>query len=144
MREETERAEEFARRAHHGQRDRAGAPYTNHLERVSARLEQGNRAAAWLHDVLEDTETSTEELREAGITRETLRSVTTLTRRSTETYREYIRRIAESGDATAIAVKRADLADHLEVTPEAAGAGLRRRYERAAAELAGARPRNAG
>ena len=49
-------ARELAFRAHAHQRDQAGRPYVEHLERVAKAVE-GDRDAeivAWLHDLLED------------------------------------------------------------------------------------------
>lgn len=55
---------EFAREAHAGQVDKLGDAYFGHVERVARRV-HGPRAivVAYLHDVLEDTETTIEELR---------------------------------------------------------------------------------
>lgn len=64
-----ERARERAREAHAGQEYGGGDFFTNHLERVVATLERFGeaepllRAAAWLHDVVEDTEVTVEDLR---------------------------------------------------------------------------------
>ena len=64
---------------------------------------------ALLHDILEDTDTTSSELPIA------IRDdVIVLTRRNDETYFEYINRIKNSGSEKAMAVKIADLKDHLE------------------------------
>ena len=61
-------AREFARRTHHGQTYGDGDFHTIHLTRVVAVLERFGEtdprllAAAWLHDVLEDTPTTLEEV----------------------------------------------------------------------------------
>ncbi len=60
------RARRFAERAHNAinhRRKYSGRPYTEHLERVATRVAQVSDdaaaiAAAWLHDVVEDTPTS--------------------------------------------------------------------------------------
>ncbi len=50
-------ARRIAEEAHAGQDDKAGEPYIGHVARVAARLDDPlDRAVAWLHDVLEDTE----------------------------------------------------------------------------------------
>jgi hypothetical protein len=50
-------AERFAVAAHEGQTDKAGRPYIEHPRRVARRLDTPEAlAAAFLHDVLEDTE----------------------------------------------------------------------------------------
>ena len=69
------------------------------------------RAVAVLHDVLEDTAVTAEELREANLSSEVVDAVTALTRRSGQTYEQYIEQVA--GNAIARSVKLADLADNL-------------------------------
>jgi len=54
-----ERAAMFARFAHDGQRDKGGAPYIGHLERVAERVSEAYEddtltAIAYLHDTVED------------------------------------------------------------------------------------------
>jgi (p)ppGpp synthase/HD superfamily hydrolase len=69
------------------------------------------QAVAVLHDVLEDTAVTAEDLREANLSSIVLDAVTALTRRSGQTYKEYIEQVA--GNAIARQVKLADLADNL-------------------------------
>lgn len=79
------RAEAIAKQAHHGQkRNYGGAPYHTHPERVAA-LVAGlpgatdvDVAAAWLHDVLEDTDYPAEQI-EAQVGADVLRLVRELT-----------------------------------------------------------------
>ena len=56
--------------AHRGKHDRSGAPYIDHPGRIAERFdpvtEHVEAAAAWLHDVLEDTPVTAQELFEAG------------------------------------------------------------------------------
>lgn len=64
------RARELARRVHEGQEYGEGGFFDNHLSRVVATLErygEGDpllKAVAWLHDAVEDTALTVEELRE--------------------------------------------------------------------------------
>lgn len=102
----------LARIAHAGQKDKHGLPYFDHLERVAERTE--HKAAAYLHDVLEDTVTTAESLRCLGFPEDVIADVEVLTRRSEETYAAYIERIGASRSKVAIEVKLADLQDHLE------------------------------
>jgi (p)ppGpp synthase/HD superfamily hydrolase len=69
------------------------------------------RVAAVLHDVMEDSEITLEQLQREGIPPDVLRTLDCLTRREGEEYSAYIRRVAT--DATAIRVKIADLHDNL-------------------------------
>ncbi len=127
-------AERFARRAHRGQKDRAGRPYIHHVRRVAEAagvrgLGEEAVSVAWLHDVLEDTDTAAADLVEAGFGTRIAETVRLLTRdRDTETYAQYIDRVVSSGNLVAKTVKAADISDHLSVTPETLNDGLRRRY----------------
>lgn len=104
---------------HDGQLDKAGKPYISHPERVAAILVDrwpdattAEMQAAWLHDVLEDTEASEAILLNAGISAEAVEIVKMLTRPPGPTYREWISSLAESGHRGAIRVKLADNADN--------------------------------
>jgi (p)ppGpp synthase/HD superfamily hydrolase len=129
-------AEEIARDAHTNQVDATGHDYILHVERVVARVSGDKaKAAAWLHDVVEDTDITLEYLASVGISAEVVAAVRKLTRpEGFTTYGMYISVLATSGDELAIEVKRADLADHLE-TP-GLPLSLKPRYERAVRELA--------
>ncbi|MCP4231809.1 MAG: bifunctional (p)ppGpp synthetase/guanosine-3',5'-bis(diphosphate) 3'-pyrophosphohydrolase [bacterium] len=64
----TEKAKEFARKAHRGQVRRSGEPYDVHPEAVASILREFGAddtvlTAAYLHDVLEDTEIKSENIR---------------------------------------------------------------------------------
>ena len=53
--------------AHEGQIDKSGKPYIGHPVRVMNRVEgERERMAAVLHDVIEDTRVTAEDLRAAG------------------------------------------------------------------------------
>ena len=135
-------AEQLARAAHADQTDKTGRPYVEHLERVAGRMDDdGQRAVAWLHDAIEDTTANAEDLIRAGIDRSVVNDVEALTREPHERYAGYIERLRERGSARAVAVKLADLADHLEHNPKAIGRDLKRRYLHARKRLTTARPR---
>lgn len=63
-------AERLARHAHAGQVEQlTGDDYIHHVERVVALVEGDEaKAVAWLHDVLEDTKVSADNLLAAGVT----------------------------------------------------------------------------
>jgi (p)ppGpp synthase/HD superfamily hydrolase len=145
---ELEIAERIARLAHEGQTEEStGDPYIRHIERVVALVDGDDRAKAiaWLHDVVEDNPLwSLARLEREGISPRVILAVDLLTRWPTanrgdgthcrQDYAAYIRRIRNSGDLFAVAVKIADLKDHLRPNcPER----LRPRYERALADLGG-------
>lgn len=110
----------FMKRAHRGQKDLGGKPYWKHPVRVMARLGQSativEKHAALLHDVIEDTKTTFEELERAGFHAEVLAAVDLLTRPASLTYRRYIMRLIISGNTAAMRVKLADLLDNMDHT----------------------------
>ena len=106
-------AYELAKRAHSGQVDKAGVDYINHPVAVSDMVyPEEEKTVALLHDVVEDT----------GITIVCLRAlfddnivdaVECLTRKSGESYNEYIRRVAQNPITRH--VKIADLAHNMDL-----------------------------
>lgn len=84
------RARQLAEHAHAGQKDKTGADYLlGHLTDVHARAARygagsDELAAAWLHDVLEDTAVTEADLLAAGFSPETLLVVHLLTKREGE------------------------------------------------------------
>ncbi len=117
-----ELAESIARKAHEGQFRRDGVtPYIVHPERVVARLKtQGEDAAtiatAWLHDVIEDTETTEIDLFDQGVNGYIVEAVDMLTRDESETYGEFLSWIKQAG-GVAQRVKIADILDNLSDAP---------------------------
>jgi (p)ppGpp synthase/HD superfamily hydrolase len=134
-------ATELARTEHAGQNDKAGQPYVEHVIRVRDALrEHGEEAqiAGVLHDIVEDTPITLDDLREIGVTRRALAAIDSVTRRDGEIYLDMIRRAA--ADPLGRLVKLADNADNSRedrlVYLEPANADfLRRRYARARAVL---------
>ena len=106
-----ERAVQLATKRHAGQADKAGQPYLLHLLRVMHHVEGDiAKQAAVLHDVLEDTEATADELLRAGIDPQAVSVVQRLTRGKGDSYWEYVVRIAE--DPIARQIKMADLHDN--------------------------------
>jgi len=93
--------------------------------------------AGWLHDIIEDTNVTAEDLGELGFSTEVIYAVLTVTRTDAETYTQFIDRITASGSDIAIAVKKADISDHLLDTTHIS-ASLEKRYRKALAILTGA------
>lgn len=104
----------LARIAHAGQADKFnGEPYVLHLERVADLVEEPEaKIVAWLHDIIEDTEVTEEFLRRLFSNR-VVDAVKLLTRDGVLPYQAYIVNIRASENPLAIAVKIADLKDHL-------------------------------
>lgn len=100
--------------AHRGQLDRSGLPYIDHPGRIAERFdpvtEPVEAAASWLHDVLEDTAVTEQELLEAGVLPEIVVVVQLLTRRPEVSPDEYYARIRR--DPIALRVKLNDIDDN--------------------------------
>lgn len=104
-------AVEIARNAHEGQVDKSGQPYLGHPLRVMGRVEGDHaRMAAALHDVLEDTPVTAEDLLAAGCPPEVVATVVALTHLPDESQEAYLARVV--ADPAAVVVKRADIADN--------------------------------
>jgi len=107
----TEAASRLAKRAHAGQkRNKSGKDYFTHPEAVANLVEAYDKPIAYLHDVLEDTSTTAEDLRltfPAWI----VDRVVLLTREKGGSYFDYV--MAISYDAAALRVKMADLEHNL-------------------------------
>ena len=112
---EYKKALEFAALKHAGQKRRNGDNYIIHPIRVSQEVKtQKQRIIALLHDTVEDTETTLEEITEA-FGPEISEAVDALTHRTNEPYATYIQRVKKNSDA--IQVKLADIADNLSDAP---------------------------
>ena len=110
-----ERAIAIAAKAHEGQVDKAGAPYIFHPIRMMLSVGTAEaRIAAVLHDVVEDTPITLQELRAEGFPGAVLEAVELLTKREGEDYEAFIRRVAPN--AIAREVKLADLRDNLDLS----------------------------
>jgi (p)ppGpp synthase/HD superfamily hydrolase len=112
-----ERAIALAAQAHEGQVDKAGAPYILHPLRMMLSVDTPEaRVAAVLHDVVEDTPVSLEELRVEGFSEAVIGAVEALTKRPEEEddYDAFIRRVAPN--PLARQVKLADLRDNCDVS----------------------------
>lgn len=105
-------ARRLAETHHAGQVDKAGQPYIGHVLRVAERvshLAPEVVAAALLHDVIEDTEVTADELAAAGIPATVIEAVVLLTKTGGP-LEGYYARIREH--PVALAVKLADIADN--------------------------------
>lgn len=122
-------AEAVAVDAHRGQVDKAGRDYIDHPRRVAANAQalaekagmarddvDAVTAAAWLHDVVEDTESSESKLR-ADFPTEVIDAVMAVTKRSGESAEDYFSRVRSN--RIAVIVKTADLADNTDPARQA-------------------------
>lgn len=117
MRSMTEQAFELVEILFKDKVDKGGAPYINHLLRVSSMVKgKIEKTVALLHDVIEDTDTTVNDLIEMGFSSEAVAAVEILTRKDDETYTDFIERIKFSGNKIAISVKLADLEDNMNLS----------------------------
>ena len=106
---------EIALRAHKGQRDLDGKPVILHPLTVALKgNNESEIVAGLLHDVVEDTDWTFDDLLQAGISPEVVDALRLLTHSKDEPYLDYVRRIAESRNRIAINVKSNDLEHNLE------------------------------
>ncbi len=105
---QTEIAKSIAIQAHEGQVDKAGKSYIDHPAAVAVDV-SGDvaKAVAWLHDVVEDTSMTFDDLRAAGVASEVIDHLRLLTHDKSVPYLDYIAAI--KGDPVACEVKLADL-----------------------------------
>lgn len=107
-----ERAIQIAVNAHFGQIDKAGKPYILHPMRVMlSGTTQEEMICGILHDVVEDTPITLEDLQKEGFSPDILQALKLLTRLEHTPYMEYIESI--SHNPLAIRVKLNDLKDNL-------------------------------
>lgn len=110
-----ERAIAIAVQAHSGAVDKGGHPYILHPLRVMLSVTtEEERIAAVLHDVVEDSDWTLEQLRREGFSEVVLQALDALTRRKDEEYMDFVRRAG--ANSVARRVKLADLADNMDVS----------------------------
>lgn len=120
--------------AHEGREDRQGEPYILHPLRVAFSVSTDEeRIIAVLHDVVEDSDWTIENLKEWGFSESVVEAVDALTRRKDETYDDFIIRIMQN--PLAKRVKLADLADNTDETRGPIDAEQTAKYQRAIATL---------
>jgi len=133
-----DRAIELAKQHHEGQTDKAGKPYIEHPLRVMNQVEsEEEKIVAVLHDIVEDTDISLDDLRNEGFSEEVVSAVECLTKQDGENYDSYIERI--SFNPLAVKIKLADLEDNRDLTrlPEVTDKDLERieKYDKALEKL---------
>lgn len=110
-----EKAIRIATKAHKGQKDKYGHPYIQHVLRVMhlGRTEE-ERIVGVLHDVVEDSDWTLDDLRAEGFPDKIVIAVDCLTKRSEdEDYDHFIGRIRKNN--LAVRVKLNDLTDNMDV-----------------------------
>ncbi|QDT04893.1 Bifunctional (p)ppGpp synthase/hydrolase RelA [Rubripirellula lacrimiformis] len=94
-----------------GVRDKAGLPYVLHCLRVMMSVDSLDaKMVAVMHDLVEDTAVTMDDLRQRGFSETVLTALELVTHRDADSYQDYVVRIKD--DAIACEVKLADLCDN--------------------------------
>ena len=110
-----EKAIAIAVEAHKCQEDKAGDPYILHPLRVMFRMEtREEMVVAVLHDVLEDTPITPDQLKEMGFSETVLKALDSVTKRAGERYEDFVQRAALHPIGKKI--KLADLRDNMDLS----------------------------
>ena len=109
-----ERAIEIAVEAHKGQKDKAGMPYVLHPLRLMFKMESNNeKIAALLHDVVEDSDWTLDDLKKEGFNSDVIEAVSLLTRDEKDSYDEFVQKTVSNPISKN--VKIADINDNLDL-----------------------------
>lgn len=109
------KAEAKARELHAGQQDKGGNDYILHPQQVAGLLTNTtDKTIAWLHDSIEDTDYTPEQMEADGFDDEVITAVQLLTHGKNQSYKDYMQ--ALSSNEHALHVKLADLISNLDVT----------------------------
>ena len=112
---QSEKAYEIAKRAHLGQVDKAGEDYIKHPQKVASFVKSDEeKAVAYLHDVIEDTELTLEDLHEYEFSKEVIEAVDIITKKKGEDYQSYLNSVKKN--KLARAVKLVDLRHNSDLT----------------------------
>lgn len=104
----TKKAMEVCYQAHLGQRDKAGVPYVFHPVHLAEQMsDEKTTIVALLHDVIEDTALTADDLRSMGFEDEVIDAILCMTHDRSVPYLEYVAAIKRNPIARA--VKIADL-----------------------------------
>lgn len=98
----------IAKKAHAGQVDKAGADYIQHPLYVASQvMTEQEKAVALLHDVIEDSDVTADDLLKAGLPNEVVTAIQILTKKKGQSYQEYLEKVKSNNLARV--VKLADL-----------------------------------
>ena len=107
-----EDAVSIAAQAHCGQKDKAGSPYLLHPLRMMMQMKSETAMiVAVLHDVVEDSDWTLEQLRERGFSEEVLTAIDCVTNRTGENYEQFIERAQTNPIAREVKID--DLEDNM-------------------------------
>jgi (p)ppGpp synthase/HD superfamily hydrolase len=106
-----EKALEIAAKAHNGVKDKQGEPYILHPIRVMMGVDgESARIVGVLHDVVEDTEVTIDDIKAEGFSDEVLAALALVTHAADQSYADYV--VACKANDIARQVKLSDLRDN--------------------------------
>ena len=98
----------IAKKAHAGQVDKAGVDYIQHPLYVASQVKtEQEKTVALLHDVIEDSDVTVDDLLASGLSNEVVTAVQILTKKEGQSYQEYLEKVKSNNLARV--VKLADL-----------------------------------
>ena len=113
--DKTKQAMKLCFAAHRDQTDKSGMPYVFHPIHLAEQMEdEATTITALLHDVVEDTPYTLEDLREMGFPQPSLDAIALMTHDEAVPYLAYVSKIREN--PVARAVKLADLAHNSDLS----------------------------
>ena len=96
--------------------DKGNSPYVVHLLKVYSNVNTyEEKIVALLHDVIENTEVTKEDLKDLGYNEDIINEIVILTKKKGEDYRDYIERIIKSNNIVAMNVKLSDLKCNMDI-----------------------------
>ncbi len=111
----TRKAIKLCFKSHEGQLDKSGVPYVLHPIHVAEQMDDEiSTVVALLHDVVEDTDTTIEDIRALEFPEEVIEAVALLTKTKYSSYDEYIKNVKTNKIATK--VKLADIEHNSDLT----------------------------
>ena len=97
--------------------DKGGLPYFNHLFKVYGGVSSyDEKIVALLHDIVEDTNITFDDLEKFGYDNNIIDALKVLTKNKVEYYPDYIDRIINSNNKIAVSVKLSDLKHNMDIT----------------------------
>lgn len=111
----TKKAMKLCFQAHKDQTDKSGIPYIFHPIHLAEQMkDEDTTVVALLHDVVEDTDYTLEDLREMGFNERVIAAIALMTHAEGVHYMDYVAKIKDNPIAKA--VKLADLAHNSDIT----------------------------
>ena len=114
MSEKEKKAYEIAKKAHKGQVDKAGVDYINHPLTVASKCQsEDERIVALLHDVVEDTDVTLEDLSKV-FDKHIIEAIDAITHREGVSYEDYLLNLKKN--ELALQVKLKDIENNMDLS----------------------------